>query len=54
MREMRSADTGVERIDLTTDYSSSPQQTIIGSGNYDEEEETSQAKAERKVMLVSA
>ncbi|KHJ77611.1 hypothetical protein OESDEN_22769, partial [Oesophagostomum dentatum] len=51
IREMRSADTGVERIDLTTEVSTGPQQTIIGGGNYGEEEESGQAKAERKAVI---
>ncbi|KAL6725520.1 hypothetical protein Aduo_007567 [Ancylostoma duodenale] len=51
IREMRSADTGVEKIDLTTDVSTVPQQTVIGGGSYDDDDESKQARAERKATM---
>ncbi|KAK6745666.1 hypothetical protein RB195_012030 [Necator americanus] len=53
MREMRSADAGVEKIDLTTDISTVPQQMIIGGGGgtYSNEEESKKARAERKAAM---
>ncbi|WKY01800.1 hypothetical protein Q1695_015648 [Nippostrongylus brasiliensis] len=39
MREMRSADSGVERIDLTTDVATAPIQTVIGGSGHDDEED---------------
>lgn len=51
IREMRTAETGVEKIDLTTEVSSVAQQTIIGGGSYDNENESKQARAERKASV---
>ncbi|EPB77972.1 hypothetical protein ANCCEY_02958 [Ancylostoma ceylanicum] len=51
IREMRSADTGVEKIDLTTDVSTVAQQTVIGAGSYDDDDESKHARAERKAAM---
>ncbi|VDO63916.1 unnamed protein product [Haemonchus placei] len=51
IREMRSADTGVEKIDLTTDVATAPIQTIIGSTAHEDQEEDAETRQERKAAM---
>lgn len=52
MREMRTADSGVEKIDLTTDVATAPIQTVIG-GSFREEDSEDQASREEKIVSLS-
>nr|CDJ94789.1 Pleckstrin homology domain containing protein [Haemonchus contortus] len=51
IREMRSADTGVEKIDLTTDVATAPIQTIIGGTTHEDQEEDAETRQERKAAM---
>ncbi|VDP13167.1 unnamed protein product [Heligmosomoides polygyrus] len=51
MREMRTADSGVEKIDLTTDVATAPIQTVIG-GSFREEDSEDQASREEKITTM--
>ncbi|VDO05809.1 unnamed protein product [Haemonchus placei] len=51
IREMRSADTGVEKIDLTTDVATAPIQTIIGGAAHEDQEEDAETRQERKAAM---
>ncbi|KAK5966671.1 Anillin protein 1 [Trichostrongylus colubriformis] len=51
IREMRSADTGVEKIDLTTDVATAPIQTIIGGTVHEDTDEDDAARKERRAAM---
>ncbi|PIO59497.1 hypothetical protein TELCIR_19039, partial [Teladorsagia circumcincta] len=50
IREMRTADSGVEKIDLTTDVATAPIQTVIGAVHEDTDEDDAARQARRAAM----
>ncbi|KAJ1371830.1 PH protein [Parelaphostrongylus tenuis] len=48
LRELRAADSGVEKIDLTTELAATPVQTVIGAGTYRNLEEGQAMREERR------
>ncbi|KAE9415094.1 hypothetical protein Angca_002803, partial [Angiostrongylus cantonensis] len=51
LREMRTADSGVERINLTTELAATPVQTVIGAGIYCDVEKGQVAREERRAEM---
>ncbi|KAK6042982.1 hypothetical protein COOONC_19514, partial [Cooperia oncophora] len=51
IREMRSADTGIEKIDLTTEVATAPIQTVIGGAIHEDTDEDDAARQERKAAM---
>ncbi|KAK6014686.1 PH domain protein [Ostertagia ostertagi] len=51
IREMRTADSGVEKIDLTTDVATAPIQTVIGGAVHEDTDEDDAARQERRAAM---